>query len=124
MVEKTLQSLLDSKEIKPVNLKGNQPWIFNGKTDAEAEAPIFWPSEEKSRLTWKDADSGKDWGQKEKSLTEVEIVTHVYVPRFFVSSQQRFGETDIKALGASQLLGLAQTVLQLLGKSVLQPYFI
>ena len=124
MLEKTLESPLDSKEPQLVNLKENQPWTFIGRTDAEAEAPIFWPSKEKSRLTWKDADSGKDWGQKEKSLTEVEIVMHVYVPRFFVSSQQRFGETDIKALGASQLLGFAQTVLQLLGKSVLQLYFI
>ena len=97
---KTLESLLDSKEIKLVNLKGNQPWILTGKTDAEAEAPIFWPSKEKSRLTWKDADSGKDWGQKEKSLTEVEIVMHVYVPRFFVSSQQRFGVTGINAPSA------------------------
>ena len=73
VLEKTLESPLDCKEIKPVNPKGNQPWIFIGRTDAEAEAPIFWSPDEKSRLTGKDSDAGKDWGQ-EKGTTEDEMV--------------------------------------------------
>ena len=72
VLEKTLQSPLDSKEIKPVNPKGNQPWIFIGST--EAEALIFWPPEVKSWLTGKDPDAGKDWGQEEKGITEDEMV--------------------------------------------------
>ena len=64
--EKTLESPLDSKEIKPINPKGNQPWIFIGRTDAEAEAPIIWPLDVKSRLTGKNPDAGKDWRQEEK----------------------------------------------------------
>ena len=59
---------MDSKEIKPVNSKGNQPWIFNGRSDAEAEAPILWPPDVKSRLTAKGPDDGKDWGQEEKGV--------------------------------------------------------
>ena len=74
VLEETLGSRLDCKEIKPVNPKGNQPWIFSGRTDAEAEAPIFWPLGAKSQLTGKDPDAGKDWGQEEKGVTEVEIV--------------------------------------------------
>ena len=74
LLEKTLESPLDSKEIKPVNPKGNQPWIFMGKTDAETEAPILWPPDAKSWLTVKDPDAGKDWGQEEKGTTEDETV--------------------------------------------------
>ena len=74
VLEKTLERLLDSKEIKPVNPKGNQPWIFTGRTDAEAEAPILWPPDAKSLLTGKDPNSGKDWRQKEEEETEDEIV--------------------------------------------------
>ena len=59
-------SPLDSKEIKPVNPKGNQPWILNGRTDAEAEGPTLWPPDAKCWLTGKDPDSGEDWGQEEK----------------------------------------------------------
>ena len=66
MMEKTLESPLDSKEIKPVSPKGNQPWIFIGRTDAEAEAPVLWPPDTKSQLIVKDPDAGKDWRQKEK----------------------------------------------------------
>ena len=62
------------KEIKPVNPKGNQPWIFIGRTDAEAEAPILWPPDEKNWLIGEDADAGKDWGQEEKGTTEDEMV--------------------------------------------------
>ena len=74
VVEKTLASPLDSKEIKPVNLKGNQPWRFIGRTDAEAEAPILWPPDVRKWLTEKDPDAGKDWRQKEKRATEDEMV--------------------------------------------------
>ena len=59
VLEKTLESPVDSKEIKPVNHKGNQPWIFIGRTDAEAEAPVLWPTNAKSQLTGKDADPGE-----------------------------------------------------------------
>ena len=63
-----LLSPLDSKEIKPVNLKGNQPWIFIARIDAEAEVSVLWSSDGKSQLTGKDPDAGKDWGQEEKGL--------------------------------------------------------
>ena len=63
VLEKILKSLLDSKEIKPVNPKGNQLWIFFRRIDAEAEAPILWPPDEKSRITGKDPDAGEDWRQ-------------------------------------------------------------
>ena len=66
MLEKTLESPSDSKEIKPVNPKGNKPWIFFGRTDAEAEAPMLWPPDAKSQLIGKDPDAGKDWEQEEK----------------------------------------------------------
>ena len=74
VLEKTLESPLDSKEIKPVNNKGNQSWIFTGRTDVEAEAPILWPPDVKSQLIGKDPDAGKDWGQYEKEATEDEMV--------------------------------------------------
>ena len=72
VLEKTLESPLDSKEIKPVNPKRNQPWIFIGRTDAEA--PVLWPPDVKSWFIGKDPDAGKDWGQEEKGATEVEMV--------------------------------------------------
>ena len=72
--EKTLESPLDYKEITPVNPKENQPWIFIGMTDAEAEAPILWPPEAKSWLTGKDPDAGEDWGQEEKGTAADEVV--------------------------------------------------
>ena len=72
--EKILESLLDSKEIKPVIPKGNQPWIFIGRADAEAEAPIFWPPDGKSWLIGKAPDAGKDWRREEKGMTEDEMV--------------------------------------------------
>ena len=65
---------MDSKEVKQINPKGNQLWMFFGRTDAEAEAPILWPPDMKSRLIGKDSDAGKDWQQKEKGATEDEIV--------------------------------------------------
>ena len=73
VLEKTLESLLDSlwslKEIKPVHPKGNQSWIFIGRTDVEAETLILWPPDAKSWLVWKDPDAGKDWRQEEKGTT-------------------------------------------------------
>ena len=74
MLEKTLGSLSDCMEIKPVHPKGNQPWILTGKTDAEAEAPILWPPDEKSQLIRKDPDAGRGWRQEEKGMTEDEMV--------------------------------------------------
>ena len=74
MLEKTLENPLNSKEIKPVNPKGNQPWIFIGKTDAEAEALILWPPDVKSQIIGKDPDTGKNGRQKEKGVTEDEMV--------------------------------------------------
>ena len=73
VLEKTLESALDYKEIQPVNPKGNQSWIFIGRTDAEAEASSLWPSDVKSRLIGKDPNSGKDWGQEEKGTAEDEM---------------------------------------------------
>ena len=73
VLEKTPESPLDFKEIKPDNPKGDQSWIFIGKTDAEAEAPIPWPSDVKSQLIGKVPGTGKDWGQEEKELEEDEI---------------------------------------------------
>ena len=69
-----LLSLLDCKEIKPVHPKGNQSWIFIGRTDAEAEAPILWPPDAKNWLIWKDPNAGKDWGQEEKVATGDEMI--------------------------------------------------
>ena len=74
MLEKTLESPLDWKEIKAVHPKGNQSWIFIGRTDAEGEAPIFWPPDVKSWLTGKDPDAGKDWRQEGKGTAEDEMV--------------------------------------------------
>ena len=74
VLEKTLESPLDSKEIKPVNPKGNQSWIFMGRTDAEAEAPILWQPDVKNWLIGKDSDTEKDWSQEEKGMTEDELV--------------------------------------------------
>ena len=73
-LEKTLESPLVSMEIKPVNTKGNQLWIYIEKTDAETEAPILWPPDAKSQFIGKDSDPGKDWGQEEEGATEDEMV--------------------------------------------------
>ena len=73
MLEKTLESPLGCKEIQPVNPKGNQSWIFIGKTDAEAEAPVLWPLDAENWLIGKDPDAGKDWRQEEKGVTEDEM---------------------------------------------------
>ena len=74
MLEKTLESPFDSKESKPVNPKGNQPWIFIGKINAEVETPVLWPLDAKRQPIGIDPDAGKEWGQEEKELTEDEMV--------------------------------------------------
>ena len=74
VLEKTLESPLGCKEIQPVHPKGNQSWVFIGRTDAEAETPVLWPPDTKNWLTGKDPDAGKDWGQEEKGTTEDEMV--------------------------------------------------
>ena len=76
VLQKTFESFFDNKDIKPVNSKGNQPWIFIKKTDAEAEAPKLWPLDAKSPLIEKDPDAGEDWGQEEKGMTEDEVGWH------------------------------------------------
>ena len=73
MLEKTLESPLDCKEIQPVHSKGDQPWVFLGKNDAKAEIPVLWPPHVKSQLIEKDSDAGRDWGQEEKGTTEDEM---------------------------------------------------
>ena len=73
VLEKTLESPLNCKEILPVHAKGNQSWIFIGRTGVEAETPILWPPDAKSWLIWKYPDAGQDWGQEEKGMTEDEI---------------------------------------------------
>ena len=74
VLEKTLENPLDCKEIQPVHPKGNQSWIFIGRTDAEAEASILWPPDVKNLLIGKDPDAGKDWGQEENGMTEDEML--------------------------------------------------
>ena len=73
-VGETLESPLDCKEIQPVHSKGDQSWVFIGRTDVEAETPRLWPPDVKSWLIWKDPDAGKDWGQEEKGTTEDKMV--------------------------------------------------
>ena len=73
VLEKTLESPLDCKEIQPVHSKGDQSWVFFGKNYAKAETPILWPPDAKIGLIWKDPDTGKDWGQEEKGMTEDEM---------------------------------------------------
>ena len=74
VLEKTLESPLDGKEIQLVHPKGDQSWVFIGRTDAEAETPVLWPPDMNSWLIWKDRDAGKDWRQEEKGTTEDEMV--------------------------------------------------
>ena len=74
VLEKTLESPLDCKDIQPVHSKGDQSWVFFGRNDAEAEIPVLWPPHVKSWLIGKDPDAGRDWGQEEKGTTEDEMV--------------------------------------------------
>ena len=73
VLEKTIESPLDCKEIHPVHPKGDQSWVFTGRTDAEAETPILWPPHAKNCLIGKDPDAGRDWGQEKKETTENEM---------------------------------------------------
>ena len=91
VLEKTLESPLDCKEIPPIHPKGNQSWIFIGRTDAEAETPILWPPDVKSWLIWKYTNAGKDWRREEKGTTEDEMLD---------------GITDVMDMSLSRLLGL------------------
>ena len=75
VLEKTLESPLDCKEIQPVHPKGAQSWVFIGRTDVEAETPVLWPPHVKSWLIWKDPDAGRDWGQEEKGTTGWDGIT-------------------------------------------------
>ena len=113
VLEKTLESPLDCKEIKPVNPKGNQPWIFIGRTGAEA--PILWPLEERNQLIEKDPDAGKDWGE-ENGATEDELVGWPSLTQWTKSEQtqedsERQGSLaccsswGCKELGRTQQLG-------------------
>ena len=74
VLEKTLESPLDCKEIQPVHSEGDQSWVFIGRTDVKSETPKFWPPDAKNWLIWKDPDSGKDWGWEKKGTTEDEMV--------------------------------------------------
>ena len=74
VLEKTFESPLDHKEIQPVHPKGDQSWVFIGRTDAEAETPMLWLPHVKNWLIWKDPNAGKDWRQEEKGMTEDELV--------------------------------------------------
>ena len=95
VLEKTLESLLDCKEIQPVHPQGDQSWVFIGRTNVEAEAPIVWPPDAKNWLIWKDPDAGKDWRQEEKGTTEGEMVRwHHWLNR------HEFGQTP--AVGDGQ----------------------
>ena len=107
LLEKTLESPLDSKEIKPANPKGNQLWIFIGRTDDEAETPILWPPEVKSWLIWKDPDVGKDWRREEKGTTEDEMVvwSHRLNGHEF---QQTLGDSEDREVRNAAVHGVAK----------------
>ena len=97
VLEKILESPLDSKEIKPVNPKGNQPWIFMGRTDAEAETPILWPPDTKSWLIGKYPDARKDWGQEEKGTIEDETVEwHHWLNKFEQTMRDSGGQGSLE----------------------------
>ena len=105
VLEKTLESPLDCKESKPVNLKENQSWIFIGKTDAETEAPILWPPDAKSWRIGKDPDFGKGWSQEEKGLTEDETVGW---PHWF--NGHEFEQTSGDSEGQRKKPGMLQSI--------------
>ena len=100
LLEKTLESPLDCKEIKPINPKGNQTWTFIGRTGAEAEAPILWPPDAKSQLIWKDPVSGKDKRQEEKGMREDEMVGWHYQ-----LNGHKFGQVPVDYVGQGSLVG-------------------
>ena len=136
MLEKTLESPLDSKEIKPVNCKGNQSWIFIERTDAEAEAPILWPPDAKSCLIRKDPDVGKDWRQEEKGTREDERVwwhhqlnRHEFEWAWGVGDGQRslacFSPLGHKQLGMTEWLNWTESNLEVgLSKIIRNCFFL
>ena len=108
VLEKTLENPLDYKEIKSVNPKGNQSWIFIGRTDAEAESPLLWPPDTKSQLIGKDPDAGKDCGQEEKGVTEDGMVGWHYIFNGHESEQAgrqwRTGKSGVlKSMGSQRV---------------------
>ena len=105
VLEKTPESPLDSKEIKPVNHKGDQLWIFTGRTDVDTEAQVFWSSDENRQLIGKVYDTGKDWGQKEKRTSEDETVGWQHLKWTWTwANSGRWWETEIP--GMLQFMGL------------------
>ena len=94
VLKKTLESPLDSKEIKPINPKGNKPWIFIGRTDAEAEAAILWPSDAKNWLTGKDHDAGKYWRQEEKGWQRMQQMDGWHHQLSGHESEQTLGDSE------------------------------
>ena len=105
MLKKTLESPLDCKEIQPVHPKGDQSWVFIGRTDVEAETPTLWPPDAKSWLIWKAPDVGKDWRQEEKRTTEDETVgwQHWLNGHEF---EQTLGDSEGEKPGVLHLMGL------------------
>ena len=101
VLKKTLEGPLDSKEIKLVKPKGNQPWMFIGRTDAEAEAPILWPPAAKSPITGKDPDAGKDCREEEKGTTEDAMVGWQHRLNGHESEQQQ--QRELRAMGLTGL---------------------
>ena len=111
VLEKTLESPLDCKEIKPISPKGDQPWIFNGMTDAEVEAPILWSPDVKSHLTGKDPDTGNDWGQEEKGAAEDEMVRwHHWLNGH--ESEQTLGDSEDREAWCATAHGVAKSQTQ------------
>ena len=99
VLEKTLESPLDCKEIQPVHSKGDQSWVFFGKTDAKTETPILWTPDVKSWLIGKDFDAGRDLGQEEKGTTENEMAGwHHQLPEFTQTHVHRVGDADRKSV--------------------------
>ena len=99
VLEKTLESHLDSKEIKPMSPKGNQPWLFIGRTATEVEAPVIWPPYAKSQLIGKDPDAGKHWGQEEKGMIQDEMAGWHHQ----LSGQTQFEQTPGDSEGQGSL---------------------
>ena len=119
VLENTLESPLDCKEIKPVNAKGNQSWMFTGRTDAETEAPILWPPDAKSQLTGIDSDAGKDRRQEEKGTTEDDMVGwhhQLYGHEFEPTPRDGEGKGSL----ACAVHGIAKSQTQLSGRTTEQ----
>ena len=108
VLEKTPEISLDSKESKPVNPRGNQPWVFIGMTDAGAEDPILWPHDAKTRLTGKDSDARKDWGQEEKEVIVDEMVGwHHWLNEY--EFEQTLGDSNDREAWRAAIHGVAKS---------------